>query len=208
MSFDFVNIFSSILAGILSVFSPCILPILPIILTGSKKDSKLRPIYIILGLSLVFIILGVISSAFGGFLNGKIGYLETIGAVIIFIFGLLLIADINIFKKITVFNTILQDKMKNVPDFFLGMAFGLLWIPCTGPILSSILTLVASEGSILQGIILLSFYSLGFAIPMLLVAYFTQFFRDRIRSKLPNPKYISIASGILLVLFSIYTLLN
>jgi len=208
MSFDFVNIFSSILAGILSVFSPCILPILPIILTGSKKDSKLRPIYIILGLSLVFIILGVISSAFGGFLNGKIGYLETIGAVIIFIFGLLLIADINIFKKITVFNTILQNKMRNAPDFFLGMAFGLLWIPCTGPILSSILTLVASEGSILQGIILLSFYSLGFAIPMLLVAYFTQFFRDRIRSKLPNPKYISIASGILLILFSIYTLLN
>jgi len=207
MSFSFVDIFSSVLAGMLSVFSPCILPILPIVLTGSEKDSKLRPIFIILGLSLVFIILGVISSLFGGFLNGKIDYLEKIGAVIIFIFGLLLIADVNIFKKVTIFNKLLSDKMNSFPDFFLGMAFGFLWVPCTGPILSSILTLVASKGSVLQGVILLSFYSFGFAIPMLIGAYFSQFFRTKIRSKLPDPKYISIASGVLLILFSIYTLL-
>ncbi len=207
MTFGIVAILSSVLAGMLSVFSPCILPILPIVLTGSEKDSKLRPVFIILGLSLVFIILGVVSSLFGGFLNGKIDYLEKIGALIIFIFGILLIADVNIFKKITIFNKLLSDKMNSFPDFFLGMAFGFLWVPCTGPILSSILTLVASKGSVLQGVILLSFYSLGFAIPMLIVAYFSQFFRTEIRNKLPDPKYISIASGILLILFSFYTLL-
>lgn len=207
MTFSIIDIFSSILAGILSVFSPCILPILPIILTGSEKDSKWRPVYIILGLSLVFVILGVISSLFGSFLNGKIDYFEKIGAAIIFIFGLLLVADVNIFKKITIFNQILSNKMNGFPDFFLGMAFGLLWIPCTGPILSSILTMVASKGSILQGVVLLSFYSFGFAIPMLVVAYFSQFFRTQIRSRLPNPKYISMASGVLLIMFSLYTLI-
>jgi cytochrome c-type biogenesis protein len=208
MTFSIIDILSSVLAGMLSVFSPCILPILPIILTGSEKDSKLRPIFIILGLGLVFIMLGVASSLFGGFLNGRIDYLEKIGAVIIFIFGMLLIANVNIFKKITIFNKLLSDKMSSFPDFFLGMAFGLLWVPCTGPILSSILTLVAGKGSVVTGIILLSFYSLGFAIPMLIVAYFSQFFRTQVSSRLPDPKYISMASGILLVLFSIYSLLT
>jgi len=208
MDFNFLSILSSFLAGVFSVFSPCILPILPIVLAGSDKDSKLRPVYIVLGLALVFILLGVISSAFGSLLNGKIAYLENIGALIIFIFGLMLVLNINIFKKITILNTLLSERMNNFPDFFLGVAFGFLWIPCTGPILSSILTLVASEGSISQGVILLSFYSLGFAIPMLIVAYFSQFFRTQIRSKLPNPKYISIVSGILLILFSVYTLIT
>jgi cytochrome c-type biogenesis protein len=206
VNLTFVDIFSSILAGMLSVFSPCILPILPIVLLGGEKDSKLRPIFIILGLSVVFITLGVISSMFGGFLNGKIAYLEKIGAIIIFIFGVLLVLKINIFKKITVFNQILSERMNSFPDFFLGMAFGLLWVPCTGPILSSILTMVASKGSVVQGIILLSLYSFGFAIPMLVVAYFSQFFRTQIRTRLPNPDYISIASGVLLIIFSIYTL--
>jgi len=207
MTISIIDSISSLVAGLLSVFSPCILPILPIILTGSEKDSKLRPVILISGLSVVFIILGIISSTFGSLLNGKIEYLEIIGAVIIFIFGILLITNVNIFKKITIFNKLLANRLNNTPDFLLGMTFGLLWIPCTGPILSSILTLVASKGSIAQGTVLLMLYSIGFAIPMLIVAYFSQFFRKQIRSRLPDPAYISIASGILLILFSMYTLL-
>jgi len=203
----FINITQTLLAGLLSVFSPCIIPVLPIIMVGREKDSPLRPFYIVSGLATMFIILGIISSAFGYLLIGKIDYLEKIGALIIFIFGASMLLDINIFKNITIFNRLIADKTQDMPDFILGLSFGLLWIPCTGPILSSVLTLVASKASIMNGILLLSIYSLGFAIPMLGFAYFSQFFRKKSKALLKNPRYINWISGILLILFSLYTLI-
>jgi len=203
----FLNIAQTLIAGILSVFSPCIIPVLPIIMVGREKDSRLRPFYIVSGLATMFIILGVISSAFGYLLIGKIDYLEKIGAVIIFIFGATMLLDINPFKKITIFNKLIADKTQDMPDFILGLSFGLLWIPCTGPILSSVLTLVAAKASILYGIMLLTIYSIGFALPMLGFAYFSQFFRTKSRVLMKNPKYINWVSGSLLILFSLYTLI-
>jgi len=206
MELNFINILLSLSAGFLSVFSPCILPLIPGIISGTEKDSNKRPILIILGISITFIVLGIISSAFTNLLLGKIKYLEIIGSIIIITIGSLLILKINLFKKLSIFNKI--KIQKKTPSFLLGMALGVIWIPCIGPLLSGILTLVATQGEIWEGILLLIFYSIGFSIPLLAIAYLSQIIRKKIIKSLQNSYLVNLLSGSLLIGFGIYLLLT
>ncbi|MBC8146361.1 MAG: sulfite exporter TauE/SafE family protein, partial [Bacteroidetes bacterium] len=85
---------------------------------------------------------------------------------------------------------------------------GLIWIPCVGPMLSGVLTMVATKGQILYGVVLLLFYSLGFAIPMLIMGYSSQALRQKIRSVQQYSLAIRIVSGSILIVFGLYILLN
>ena len=88
----------------------------------------------------------------------------------------------------------------------MGLTLGLVWIPCVGPMLSGVLALVATEGKLSSGLILLAFYSLGFAIPMLLAGYASQTIRQRIKMVNRHPLAIRLVSGGLLIGFGIYIL--
>jgi len=204
MSLDLTSILASLAAGFLSVLSPCILPVLPIVLLGSEKDNKLRPYLIVFGLSITFVILGIISVAFSSLLAGKIQILEKISAVIILFFGISLVINFNLFKKITFFSNIKTNYVGNFAPLLLGMSLGLVWIPCTGPILSSILVLAASKADFSLGIILLSIYSIGFSIPLLFIGHFSQFFRSKMSGILKHPNLIRYVSGSILIALSIY----
>ena len=208
MEFSMINLLLTLGAGIASILSPCVLPVIPIIVTGRENESKFRPLFIVLGLSLTFIIMGVISSIAGGIIAGKLIFFEKFAGITVLIFGILMIADFNLFKSITFFNRFNRGEQKrgNIEGLILGASLGLVWIPCVGPMLSSVLATVASAGKITTGVILLSIYSLGFSIPMLIAAYSSQFFRKKMGALQSNPILLRILNGSVLVIFGIYIL--
>lgn len=195
-----------IFAGIASIASPCVLPVVPIIVAGTEKDHKYRPLLIVLGLSISFMTMGVITSLFGGAIAGAMPALEKAAGVIILLFGSLMLFDINLFKRFSWFSNIQSSSQGRWSGLIMGLTLGLVWIPCVGPMLSGVLALVASDGRLSSGLILLALYSLGFAIPMLLLGYASQSVRQKIRQVNSHPLAIRLISGGLLIVFGIYIL--
>ena len=171
-------------AGFISFLTPCVLPIIPgyiSYITGKnlseidqdKKVVLIKTILFSLGFSLVFIALGVTASAVGNILLFLSNELRIVAGIIIILFSLQMLGLLN-------FQFLNQEKRietKSYKDnyifpFVVGSAFAFGWTPCIGPVLGSILALSATEASISKGILLLSFYSLGLAIPFILSGYF------------------------------------
>jgi cytochrome c-type biogenesis protein len=205
MEFSLVNIALTLGAGFLSVASPCVLPIIPIITAGTEKDHRYRPLFIVSGLTLTFILMGIISSSFSFLIEGKMYYIEKITGILIVLLGIAMILDFNPFEKITFFNRFAGKRGKgNWSGFALGATLGLIWIPCIGPLLSGILAMVAANATLKGGIVLLAVYSLGFSIPILTAAYFTQFFRNKISLLQRHPFAVHLISGCLLIILGGY----
>ena len=174
-------------AGLISFLSPCVLPLIPgyiSFISGAslsellkKKKPDIFPLILFsLGFSIIFIMFGAAASYLGQVLLQNSQSLRIIAGLIIIIFSLQLIGAINInflnFEK-----KIYTKKNNNIWfSFVVGMAFGFGWTPCIGPILGSILALASTEETILKAVILLSFYSLGLAIPFILSGYLMQKF--------------------------------
>ena len=171
-------------AGFISFLTPCVLPIIPgyiSYITGKslneieqdKKIVLIKTILFSIGFSLVFIILGATASAVGNILLFLSNELRIAAGVVIILFSLQMLGILN-------FNFLNQDKRietKGYKDNYVfpvlvGSAFAFGWTPCIGPILGSILALSATEASISKGILLLSFYSIGLAIPFILSGYY------------------------------------
>jgi cytochrome c-type biogenesis protein len=89
----------------------------------------------------------------------------------------------------------------------LGMALGLVWIPCIGPLLSSVLTMVGTSGQLAKGIVLLGFYSLGLAIPMLVIAYSSHIIQRKLRFIGRHDQLLRYVSGSILLAFGLYSIL-
>ena len=167
------------LAGLISFLSPCVLPLIPGYISyisgttyeklGERKNLiVIKTIFFSLGFSLVFIALGSTASLIGNFFLTNSETLRIIAGIIIIFFSLHLLGVINfkfMNKDIRFFNY--QKKESFLFPFIVGIAFGFGWTPCIGPILGSILTLAAIEENIGRAGLLLSFYSLGLAIPFI-----------------------------------------
>ena len=175
-------------AGFISFLTPCVLPIIPgyiSYITGKsleqidqdKKVVLIKTILFSLGFSLIFISLGITASAVGNILLFFSSELRIVAGAIIILFSLQMLGILN-------FQFLNQEKRietKGYKDnyifpFVVGAAFAFGWTPCIGPVLGSILALSATEASISSGILLLSFYSLGLAIPFILSGYFMNSF--------------------------------
>ena len=169
------------LAGLISFLSPCVLPLIPgyiSYISGMSfnklvKEEKnlvlLKTIFFTLGFSFVFISLGLTASFLGKFFLSNSNILRVIAGIIIIFFSLQLIGIIN-FKFMNKVIRFFTDKYSNnlAFPFVVGAAFGFGWTPCIGPILGSIITLATLEKNIDRGILLLSSYSLGLAIPFII----------------------------------------
>jgi cytochrome c-type biogenesis protein len=127
--------------------------------------------------------------------------MEKVVGVLVIAFGLLLLADVNLFKRLTWFQRIQVQGGGKWSGLLLGLSLGLVWIPCVGPMLSGVLATVAAEGTLLAGVSLLLVYSLGFAVPMLAVGYGSQSLRQRVRLVAAHPVAVRWVSGLLLVAF-------
>jgi cytochrome c-type biogenesis protein len=177
----------SFVSGLLSFFSPCILPLVPsylIFISGitfddytgpqAKKYRKIVLIHslaFILGFSFVFVVLGLSSSAIGSLLSNYQVYVMRIGGFILIILGLyyLDLVKIPFLNREKVFH--LREKPFGLfGSFIVGITFSLGWTPCVGPALSSILIIASTTENIWEGVYLLSLYSLGLAIPFLISA--------------------------------------
>jgi cytochrome c-type biogenesis protein len=193
-------------AGLASVASPCVLPVVPIIVAGTADEHRSRPALVVAGIALSFIAMGVASSLFGGAIGPALPLLEKgVGAVVL-AFGLLLLADVNLFKRLTFLQRIQVAGAGPWSGLLLGASLGLVWIPCVGPMLSSVLAMVATRGSLSAGVLLLFVYSLGFAVPMLAVGYGSQALRQRVRAVAAHPVAVRWGSGLLLVAFGVLIL--
>ena len=169
------------LAGLISFLSPCVLPLIPgyiSYISGTSFDKLvekksnlivIKTIFFTLGFSFVFISLGSTASFIGKFFLVNSNIFRIIAGVIIIFFSLHLIGMLN-FNFMNKDIRIFTDQYSNNMTFplLVGAAFGFGWTPCIGPILGSILTLAALEENIRKGILLLSFYSLGLAIPFII----------------------------------------
>ncbi|MBL6858306.1 MAG: cytochrome c biogenesis protein CcdA [Pelagibacteraceae bacterium] len=207
-------------AGFISFLSPCVLPIIPgyiSYITGKKLDEidqnrrvvLLKTITFSLGFSFIFIILGIAASFIGNILIFFGKELRIAAGIIIIIFSLNLLGVFN-------FNFLNQDKRfktgsykdNYIFPFVVGAAFAFGWTPCIGPVLGSILALSATETTIYKGVILLSFYSLGLAIPFILSGYFMTIF---LQSKKGFSKYygrVTKAGGSILLITGLLILTN
>jgi cytochrome c-type biogenesis protein len=206
-------------AGLISFLSPCVLPLIPgyiSFITGNSlnellesKKINIRPLILFtLGFSFVFIIFGATASYLGQLLLQNSETLRIIAGLIIIIFSLQLIGIINInflnFEK-----KIYTKKNNNIWfSFIIGMAFGFGWTPCIGPILGSILALASTEETIFKAIILLSFYSLGLAIPFILSGYLMQRFLMFSKNFKKNINLVTKGGGVILLITGALILTN
>jgi len=171
-------------AGFISFLTPCVLPIIPgyiSYITGKNlneidKDKTVvlyKTILFSLGFSLVFIALGVTASAVGNILLFLSNELRIAAGIIIILFSLQMLGFLNL----KILNQEKRIDTKGYKDnyifpFVVGAAFAFGWTPCIGPVLGSILALSATEASVTSGMLYLSFYSLGLAIPFILSGYY------------------------------------
>ncbi|WP_415320414.1 cytochrome c biogenesis protein CcdA [Candidatus Pelagibacter sp. Uisw_092] len=214
-----IEFFVAFGAGLISFLSPCVLPLIPgyiSFISGAslnellenKKINIFPLILFTLGFSFVFIMFGAAASYLGQVLLQNSQTLRVIAGLVIIIFSLQLIGIINIsflnFEK-----KIYTKKNNNIWfSFVVGMAFGFGWTPCIGPILGSILALASTEETIFKAIILLSFYSLGLAIPFILSGYLMQRFLMFSKNFKKNINIVSKSGGIILLITGILILTN
>lgn len=145
------------IAGIVSVISPCVLPIIPVIFAGSMGETG-RGLLIVLGMILTFTLLGAIFGTLGAVIPFReIGYLFLTG------FAIVLISD-RIYMRYTAFASKHAVVYRGASPFFLGAALGLIWSPCIGPIMGSVLSLAVIQGSPVRGSLLMLVYGMGLAV--------------------------------------------
>ncbi|CAM3991173.1 cytochrome c biogenesis CcdA family protein [Deinococcus marmoris] len=158
------------LAGLISFLSPCVLPLVPSYLgvIGGAKVPLLRALGFIAGFGLVFIALGATASSLGALIAPHKFLLGQIAAVLIIFFGLVMLGVIRL--PFLMRDTRALADAGGYGPVALGAAFAFGWSPCLGPALGSILGLAASSASLSSGVLLLSAYTLGLAVPFLLAA--------------------------------------
>ncbi|MDB9731799.1 cytochrome c biogenesis protein CcdA [Candidatus Pelagibacter sp.] len=206
-------------AGLISFLSPCVLPLIPGYISyisgasldellANKKVNLVPLILFTLGFSFVFIIFGAAASYLGQVLLQNSETLRILAGLIIIVFSLQLIGIINLnflnFEK-----KIYTKKNNNIWfSFIIGMAFGFGWTPCIGPILGSILALASTEETVFKAIILLSFYSLGLAIPFILSGYLMQRFLMFSKNFKKNINLVTKSGGVILLITGVLILTN
>lgn len=218
-----INIFIVFIEGILSIFSPCILPILPIYLSmlanstvSDMNDSKFKgsvlirnTIFFTLGISATFFILGASINALGAFFNTYKYLIMIIGGVIIIIMGLFYLGIIKSeFLSREKRLSVKYKTMSPVSAFVLGFTFSFGWTPCIGPILASVLVMASTADNIVISNLLILVYTLGFILPFLIVAIFYSKLGKRLNKIKNHMDIIKKISGIFILIAGLIMLVN
>jgi cytochrome c-type biogenesis protein len=208
----------ALLAGVVTVAAPCTLPMLPILLGASVgQTGKVRPAMIALGFVMSFsaaaLLLGAITRVFDFDPN----VLRTGAAILLLGFGLLMIWPAP-FERLSVRFSGLTSRSGpaggaishpgNIGGFVLGTSLGLVWTPCAGPVLGSILTVVATSANTAWASALLIVYAIGAAIPMLAIAYGGQTVTTRVRAVARISPRLQQAFGVVVIAFAVASYLQ
>jgi cytochrome c-type biogenesis protein len=212
---------AALFAGVVSFLSPCVLPLVPGYLSmvsgvGAqelREGRAPRPalmwhgLVFVLGFSLVFISFGAIASSIGQVLARHMALLSQVAGIIIIVFGLHLTRLVPL--RWLYANRQLDALFRNKGPwgaFLIGIAFGLGWTPCVGPVLAGILALAASEATLAKGIALLSLYSLGLAVPFLATSLAVDRFLSVYQRLRHHLSRVEFAAGTLMIAVGILVL--
>jgi cytochrome c-type biogenesis protein len=181
----------SVVAGSLTTLSPCVFPLLPIVVGTSLKTNKYAPVAMGIGMAISFAVIGVLLGVLSPLLGIESETIRLLGALLLIIFGTVMLVP-ALDKRFTNLISPIATSANNVSGHIksdslwgslgMGALLGLVWSPCSGPILASALTLVATEGSAIQGGIILGLFGIGAAIPLVMVAYASRAGFDKART--------------------------
>ena len=211
------------LQGLLSFFSPCVLPLLPLYIgylsggTAVKgedgrmhyKQSKvlLHTVFFVTGVSFAFFLLGLGVSAVGGFFHSYQAMFARTGGILVMLFGLY---QMGIFGISSVLGKehrlpfrLYRFAMSPVTSLLMGFTFSFAWTPCVGPALTSVLLMAASAATKAQGFVLIGVYTMGFVLPFLFVGLFTTQLLELFKKYRGVVQYTVKIGGILMVLMGI-----
>ena len=209
--------------GLLSLLSPCILPMIPVYLASLCGPELLRngvrgrrlavfyhPLSFIAGFSVIFIILGTGAGLIGLTISSHLFLVRRISGSLMILFGLFLLAApkvpwLNYEKRLNPAGSLATGYLRSL---VLGVLFALAWTPCVGPVLGSILTLAFNSGSGWQGGYLLAFYSLGLGLPFLVIGLAFDSVLPVIKQVTRYSAYIYFAGGLLLIGVGILILID
>lgn len=207
-------LFSSIyFAGILSFFSPCIFPVIPVylsILSNGEKKSVIKTIMFVLGLSITFLVLGFGMGLLGEiFFNNKV---RIIAGLIIIILGFFQMDMIKIkfLEKTKLIDVQEQKKQENgaLTAFILGLTFSLGWTPCVGPVLASILFLSGSSADVGKSVLMMSIYVLGLATPFVIFSMASKMLFERVKFIKKYLEILKKIGGFIIIIMGILLIFN
>lgn len=224
MTFADLNFGLAFLAGVASFLSPCVFSLVPAYVgylggrsVGASQSGTLNRwltfshgLAFVVGFSIVFILLGLTTSAIGAALYDVKIYLAKIGGIVVIVFGIHMIGIIRIpFLEYDTRRQELPDpKLGYLSSALMGIFFSAGWSPCVGPTLGLILTLSATGGSLTYGAGLLTMYSAGLAIPFLIAALGIGWVTTVIRRYGKTMRYVEIAMGVVMVIVGVMLLLG
>jgi cytochrome c biogenesis protein CcdA len=199
-------------AGMLTVGAPCVLPMLPVVLGASVSTEgtsvdRTRPLFIALGFALSFAAVAILFSSFTHVLGLSQEALRRFAAAMLLLFGVLTVWP-RPFQWLSLHAGGIVSQFAGLGvgtssghwgGLLLGLSLGAVWTPCAGPVLASILTLIATEPAGLGAATLLAAYSLGAAVPMLAIAYGGQVAAQRVRRISRHAHRVQQGFGVLIV---------
>lgn len=206
-----IQILFAFLAGILTIAAPCILPMLPILLGASVgQNNKLRPLLIVSGFIISFAAASLVISVLVTHLGVSQNIIREIAIVLLFVFAVFMIWPLPFELLTAKFSGFInkasevgESRKGNSGAFILGLVLGIVWTPCAGPVLGTILTLVATEGTTGKATILVLAYALGAGVPMMIIAYGSQWLTTKVRGFVKYSKRLQQVFGILILLLAI-----
>lgn len=220
---ELVQIFAIFLEGIISFFSPCVIPLIPLYMgylatnakeidengnvTYKKKIVLIYTLFFILGISMSFFILGLSFTGLGLFFKDNRKIFLEIGGIIIVILGLFQLGIIKVDflnkeKKLKInFN---PNKMSKKTAFLMGFLFSFAWTPCVGPALSSTLIMASTASTALIGNLFVLVYAIGFLLPFIILGLFTTKVLNIIKRKQNILNYIVKIGAIIIIVMGCY----
>lgn len=198
----------SLAAGSLTTLSPCVFPLLPLVLGSAVQGSRFAPVAMGVGMAVSFAGIGMVLGALGPALGIDADTVRTAGAAMLIAFALVMLVP-SLGERFTQWMLPIASTANAASARFdggslfgalaLGSVLGLVWSPCSGPLLGSALTLVASEGGVARGGIVLGIFGVGAAIPLVAVAYASRSGFSRVRDWV-LPRIERVRHGLALLL--------